>query len=215
MRSPGPVTPTCGDHHWSALIAAGRVAGEGSAPAHPPSDAVDGMCVCQSKRCPCADSAQGWIWCSPWGSHALCVTYFLVLLLPASLAVTSRSLSSSCPLLGSTALSQQPESGAAGAGQGRAQPVPCSPWLPPPAQVCSGPIQSWMFHPVKPAPCPAARTEAGGLEQGRGQLKPPSLLGVHPVGQSCGCWVPSLREGMWCVPCPASSCLLAQPRAVG
>lgn len=110
-------------------------------------------------------------------------------LFPCAPAATSHSLSSSCLLLGSAALSQQPESGAAGARQGRAQPVPCSPWLPLPVQVCSGPIQSWMFHSVKPAPCPAVKAEAGGLEQGRGQFEAPPLLGVHPAGQSCGCWV--------------------------
>lgn len=153
--SPDPVTPTCGNHHLSPLVADGRVTGERAATPYPPSDAVDGACVCQSERCPWAAGAQGWIWCSPWGSRALCVIYFLMPLLPASPPITSHS-SSSCSLLRRAALSQQPESGAAGAGQGRAQPVLCSLWLPPPARVCSGPIQSWMLHPVQPALCLAA-----------------------------------------------------------
>lgn len=50
MRSSGLVTAICEDCRWSALLAVGRVAGEGSTPPLPPSDAVCGWGVCRTSH---------------------------------------------------------------------------------------------------------------------------------------------------------------------
>lgn len=50
MRSPGPVSPKCGDCHWNALLATGRVAREGPAPPHPSSDAACGWGTWRTSR---------------------------------------------------------------------------------------------------------------------------------------------------------------------
>lgn len=142
----------------------------------------------------------------------------------------------------SAALSQQPESRAAGAGwlgQSRAAcQSPASsagallsvggslsaglPWSHPELDVSPSETSS-VSHWADPAAARADPAVAGrGWGHSRregGRHETPPLLGVHPEGVRVeACWAsPSLTEGVWCVPClcPASSCLLAQPCATG
>lgn len=198
MRSSGSVTPTCGDSHRSALLAAGRVAGEGRAPPCPPSDAVCAWGAQRTGHVPgrelppvpwvLMDSVQPPGQSCPEDVRALCVSptssCSCCMQIPGSPHAPrlhrghhpARSWGSAAPLpaaqeqsyqrwLARAALVPVPEPSLV--------PVPCSPGVDPPAQLCPGHLQSWTFHRAKPAPYPTGlillqQAEAGGIGVERG-----------------------------------------------
>lgn len=167
---------------------------------------VDGACrgpsVCQGASCPLC-RGRSWMHSAqppgqPWPEdvRALCVSSTSLCSCCVQVPQSPRAL---CLRRGHrAALSQQPRSSPASAGrpgQGQApcqphQPVPCSVWVRPPAQLCPG-------HRVKPAPYPTGlillgQAETVGIGAGRGvSTRPPPLLGV----QSGGCWASSSLTG--------------------
>lgn len=106
MRSPGPATLMCrAMTRVPCLLQAGWRGKDWHLLAHLVMPCVGDQPCAGVRTAPGAVGARGWIWCSycPGDVRALCVTYFLMLLLHASPMVTSWSPSaqgtSSCPLL--------------------------------------------------------------------------------------------------------------------
>lgn len=132
-RTKSLVTPTCGDCHWSSLRAAGRVAGAGPAPPRSRSGAACGRGVGRPAMGGSRVQPLALRMCVPCACHLL-PRAFAASMSHGDLTLPVSVGTSSCPLLGSTALSPQPESGGwetlPQPGQSRAPCLTLGRWVP-------------------------------------------------------------------------------------